>query len=142
DPPAIAGDDVPCARGRAADGVVGCITDIHANTVGERARAVGVSADVVALHQVARRLAAEQKNPIAVAGDDVPRARGRAPNNVRCVVDENAYDVSRYSRTGGVRADKVGLEHVVAVAAAVAPDARKADGAAVEVRDDQTTDEI
>src|SRR5712691_4065074 len=82
----VARDDVPSARGGAADSVVGNAVNVDpAQTVPKTSRSTGIRANGVAEDQVPR--SSDEADAVSpVAGDDVPVRRARATNGVRRAV--------------------------------------------------------
>ena len=118
--PAVAGDQVAGAgRGAADHRIPGSTTRMPPSVLPMAAVPAGVGADVVALHEVARRAGVEQHPVCVVAGDDVPLRRPScrrsgcrwSPRSRESDVDA-ALAVAESRRAGGVGADVVADDDV------------------------------
>src|SRR5262249_54454960 len=109
---AIAGDEVACSRGGAADGVAVATQD-NAGAVGQCCVAAESNADGVAQHSIST---AEEEQPGAViAGDEVACPGGGAADRVAVSVQLNADAVGQGLGTRDVGPDEA-AQHLIAAA--------------------------
>src|SRR5262249_26260002 len=108
----IAGDQVACSRGGAADGVAAAGQD-NAGAVGQCRVAAESNADGVAQHSIAT--AGDHHPRVVIAGDQVACPRGSAADRVAVSVHRNAGVVGQGLGAREGSADGV-VQHLIAAA--------------------------